>query len=87
MRETVEERDPLLLVPDVVAGGEAIDGQAIQLRQHVGGHPEAAGGVLDVDHHVVEAVAVDQPGDQILDGPAPRPAHDVADEEQPHRSP
>ncbi len=83
-RLAVEQLDAFLLVPDVVAGGVAVDRQVGDLGHHLGGDAEAAGGVLDVDHHVVGPLAVHQPRQQVPERGAARPADHVADEEQPH---
>ena len=52
--------DTLFLVPDVVAAGEAIDRQVTELGHDLWRHAKSAGGILDVDDHIVEAPPVDQ---------------------------
>jgi len=76
----VEDVDAFLFVPDVVAGGVAVDRQVGDLGQDFGGDPEAAGGVLDVDHDEVRPVVVDQPGEDVLERPAAGLSDDVTDE-------
>jgi hypothetical protein len=80
----VEERKPLLLVPDVIAGSEAVDRQVGELGKHLGVDAETAGGVLDVDDDVVDAMVVDQARQQPLHGSTARLADHVADEEEDH---
>ena len=53
--------DDLALVPDVVAGGDAVDARLVQLGADLGGDAEARGGVLAVDHHEIEAELLAQP--------------------------
>jgi hypothetical protein len=80
----VEQRHPLLLVPDVVARGPDIDREPVELLEHLGGDAEAAGDVLGVGDDEVDPLAIHQALDVSLDGASPRAAHDVADEQDPN---
>ena len=47
--------DDVALVPDMVAGGDAVDAGIVQLGADLGGDAEARGGVLAVDDDEIEA--------------------------------
>ncbi len=79
-----EDLPDLLLVPDVIAAGHAVDRQIGELGEHVRRHAEAAGGILDVDDDVIGAMLVDQARQQPDERAAPRLADHVADEENLH---
>ena len=78
----VEERHTFPLRPGVIAGCHAVDRQRTELVEHRRGHAAAAGGILDVDDHRVDAVAVDQLRQQARQGAAPRLADHIADKEE-----
>ena len=82
----VGEDQRLALVPDVVAGGDAVGAGGDELQEDLLGDAEAAGGVLAVHHDEVEAVPGDQAGQLLLHGRAAGAADDVAEEEEPHAS-
>ena len=56
------EGQRLALVPDMVAGGDAVGAGVEQLLQDLLGDAEAAGGVLAVDDDEVEAMLCDEAG-------------------------
>src|SRR6266849_6825216 len=73
--------DEFLLVPDVISGGEGVDGQLPQLLHDGLGHSKAAGGVLDVDDREVDLLAIDDVLQLLMQGPPAGLADDVADVE------
>ena len=74
----------LLLVPDVIAGGEDVDRHPGQIREELVGQAEAPRRVLDVDDGEVDPFLVDQRKERVLQGAPPRGADDVADEQEVH---
>ena len=65
------ECNGILLVPDVIAGCHHIGAGIDRLQKNVLGDTEAAGGVLAVHHHEIEAIALAQGGQRLDDGAAP----------------
>jgi hypothetical protein len=78
----VEQGHPLLLVPDVVAGGPHVHRADLELGEDLGGDAEAAGRVLDVGDHEVDPLAVDELLEVVGHRLAAGRPHDVADEQQ-----
>jgi len=82
----VEERVDLRVAEGVVAQRQRIDTEAEQLARGALGDPDAAGGVLAVDHDEIRPVALAQAGQQRGKRAPAEPAHDVADKQEPHRA-
>ena len=80
----VEQLVDVAVTERVVAERDRIGAGIEQRHRDLGRDPDAAGGVLAVDHDEVDALALDQPGQQPLDDRAPRGSDDVADEEHLH---
>src|SRR5206468_1117821 len=76
--------EDLLLVPDVIPGGEDVDAEGQQILGDGGCDAEAAGSVLAVRNGEVDAVGRDDILQVIGDDPAPRRAEDIADKENVH---
>ena len=85
--DLVDDGDDLALVPDVVAGGHAVDAHGQELVADLPGDPEAAGGVLDVGDAVVDVVLAEDDGQRLLHDGAPGAADDVADDQDVHARP
>ena len=66
----VDELGRVLLVPDMIAGGDDIDAGAIELLADRLGDAEAAGGVLAIDHHEIELQIAAQARQHLGDGRA-----------------
>src|SRR5439155_9484176 len=77
--------DDLLLVPDVVAGGQHVGPLLERLLGDLRRDAEAAGGVLDVDHAEVDGVGLAQPGQELGEGGASGLAEHVAHHEDVNR--
>src|SRR2546421_274807 len=80
----VQAGQHLPLVPDVVARGQHVDSQAEEVVGDPGGQAEAAGRVLPVGHHQVQAILLAELRQEASDGVASRPADDVPDGEHGH---
>ena len=82
--DEVDDAEDLLLVPDVVARGEAVDARVEDLVADLLGDAEAAGRVLDVGDAVVDVVLLEDGGQGLLEDGAPGVAHDVPDQQDVH---
>ena len=82
--DEVDDADDLLLVPDVVAGGQAVDPRVEDLVADLLGDAEAAGGVLDVGDAVVDVVLLEDDGQGLLQDGAAGVAHHVPDQQDVH---
>ena len=71
--------DELFFVPDVIAGRVRVNRQLRQLLHNRFGHPEAAGGVLDVDDREVDLLAVDHVLELLMQCAPARLADHIAD--------
>ena len=80
----VDDAQDLLLVPDVVARGEAVDPHVEDLVADVLRDPEAARRVLDVGHAVVDVVLLDDGWQGLLEDGTPGAPHHVPDQEDVH---
>ena len=76
--------DDLALVPDVVAGGDAVDAGLVQLGADLGGDAEARRRVLAVDRHEIETEFAPQARDFLDHRIAAGPADDVTAEQDLH---
>ena len=83
--DQVDDADDLLLVPDVVPGGQAVDPRVQHLVADLLRDPEAAGRVLHVRDAVVDVVLLEDEGQGPLQDRAARVAHHVADDQDVHR--
>ena len=80
----LEVRHDLALRPDVIAAGHEIDLAGEQLLGAVGGDPGAAGAVLHVGDHEVDALFRDELGDEVLHGLPAGLSKDVSEEQDFH---
>ncbi len=80
----LDEHQSLALVEHVVASGHHVGAGVEQLGQDRLGDAEAAGGVLAVDHHEVEGVALAQARQLLDDRLAPGPADHIAEKQNTH---
>src|SRR5262249_49825854 len=76
----------LLLVPDMVAGGDHVGAGGVELGAQLLGDAEAAGGVLAIDHDEIERQLAAQPRQLLEQRLAPRPSDDIAEKQPPHRT-
>ena len=72
------------LVPDVVPVGDHVGARVADLTSDLTGEPRAAGGVLAVHDHEVDASFAPDGGEKRGDGLAAGLSDDIADEEDPH---
>ncbi len=79
-RRALDEHQRLALVPGVVAERDRIGAGIDELLVDRLGDPEAAGGILAIDHHEIERPVADQAGQMFRDGGAAGPADHVPDE-------
>ena len=79
-RVLVDVADQLALVEDMIAGGDQIGAGGVEILADLGGDAEAAGGVLAVDDHDVQAEIGAQPRQPVDQHPPSGPADDVAAE-------
>lgn len=76
--------EDLLLVPDVVAGGDDVRTEVEDLFGEGGGDAEASGGVFAVDDEEIDGVGFEDVGEMLADDVAAGRSEDVADKENVH---
>src|SRR5579885_1242390 len=76
----------LLLVPNMIAGGEHVGAQFEKFLADRRGDAKAPGRIFDVDNQELDAVGLDKMMKMLAHDLAPRAAEHVADEENPHPS-
>jgi hypothetical protein len=83
-RLVADVADRFFLVPDVVAGGDAVHASTEQIVTDFLGDTEATGGVLSVRHHEIDPVIALEARQALDHHIAPRPPYDVTAEQQTH---
>ena len=84
--EALDLGDELPLVPDVVASGDHVGAARPQLARDLGREPGSAGRVLAVHDRQIDAELRPKARKQRSHGIPSRPADDVTDEQDAHRS-
>ncbi len=80
----IHVRHHVLVVPDVVAGGDDVDAGVEQLFGHLGRDAETGGGVLAVANDEINLVFIPEAGQVFLNGLPAGPSNDVADHQDAH---
>ena len=82
-RLEIEKREDVLLIPDMVAGGDHGNARPEKIDGNLAGDPAAGSGVLSVRHNEIECILFLQFRQSLDDSMAAGLAHDVAQEKDP----
>ncbi len=86
-RIAVDRGQYLALVPDMIAGGDAVDAGLVEIAGRPLGDPEAMRRVLAVGDDEIQIEPLPQTRQMAGHGLPAGPADDVAEKEQPHGAP